>query len=58
MKEIKNKKTDVSVYKNEAFDNGFYEYFKIKKKNKISDILNNNPNFAGIFDISKIPLKN
>ena len=41
MKEIKNKKTDVSVYKNEAFDNGFYEYFKIKKKNKISDILNN-----------------
>jgi len=39
MKEVK--KRDLAAHKNEAFDNGFYEYFKGRKQNRISDILNN-----------------
>ncbi len=35
-----NKNEVVSVYRNEAFDNGFYQYFKNKDENKISEILN------------------
>lgn len=39
MKELK--KIDLAAHKKEAFDNGFYEYFKNRKQNRISDILNN-----------------
>lgn len=36
------KKTDaVALYRNEAFDIGFYDYFKNIKSNKVSEVLNN-----------------
>ena len=35
-----NKNEGISAYRNEAFDNGFYQYFKNKDKNKISETLN------------------
>jgi len=42
MKVAKPKKRDVvTLYRNEAFDSGFYQYFKNLNKNKISEILNN-----------------
>lgn len=42
MKVTKPKKSDVvDLYRNEAFDSGFYQYFKNLNKNKISQILNN-----------------
>lgn len=34
------KKESVALYRNEAFDNGFYEYFRSKQNNRISQILN------------------
>lgn len=37
-----NKKETVFEYRNEAFDSGFYKYFKSKSNNNISKILNNN----------------
>ena len=41
MKVAKPKKSDVvALYRNEAFDSGFYQYFKTLNKNKISQILN------------------
>ena len=44
MKSIKNNNTEkintISLYRNEAFDIGFYQYFKNIKNNKISQILN------------------
>jgi hypothetical protein len=41
MKVAKPKKSDVvALYRNEAFDNGFYQYFKNLNKVKISGILN------------------
>ena len=41
MKVVKPKKNDVvALYRNEAFDSGFYQYFKNQNKNKISQILN------------------
>ena len=36
-----NKKESISLYRNEAFDSGFYQYFKNLNKNKISAVLNN-----------------
>jgi DNA-binding transcriptional MerR regulator len=36
-----NKKDTISVYRNEAFDSGFYKYFKNIGNNNISKILNN-----------------
>lgn len=42
MKDKKSSKNDsISLYRNEAFDNGFYQYFKQTDKNKISQVLNN-----------------
>ena len=42
MKVAKPKKRDVvDLYRNEAFDNGFYQYFKNLKSNQISQVLNN-----------------
>ena len=42
MKVAKPKKRDVvDLYRNEAFDSGFYQYFKNLNKNKISQVLNN-----------------
>jgi DNA-binding transcriptional MerR regulator len=42
MKDKKPSKNDtISLYRNEAFDNGFYQYFKQPDKNKISQVLNN-----------------
>lgn len=44
MKSIKNNNTEkintISLYRNEAFDIGFYQYFKNIKNNKISQVLN------------------
>lgn len=35
------KKDAISIYRNEAFDNGFYQYFKQLESNRISYVLNN-----------------
>src|SRR5689334_5316863 len=35
-----NKTKAISLYHNEAFDNGFYQYFKNIEQNKISQLLN------------------
>lgn len=35
------KNNSISIYQNEAFDHGFYEYFKNLSRNKISQLLNN-----------------
>lgn len=41
MKVTKPKKNDVvALYRNEAFDSGFYQYFKTLTNNKVSQILN------------------
>lgn len=41
-KSIENKENElVALYKNEAFDIGFYDYFKDLKNNRISQVLNN-----------------
>jgi DNA-binding transcriptional MerR regulator len=38
---ITTKSNSVAIYQNEAFDNGFYQYFKDIERNKISQVLNN-----------------
>lgn len=42
----------LNVYKNDAFDNGFYQYFKERKGSKISDILNSKERKVTFKDVS------
>ncbi len=37
---ITTKNSSIAIYQNEAFDNGFYRYFKDINNNKISQVLN------------------
>ncbi|RYG08330.1 MAG: MerR family transcriptional regulator, partial [Chitinophagaceae bacterium] len=37
---IATKNNSIAIYQNEAFDNGFYKYFKDIDQNKISQVLN------------------
>ena len=38
--DTKAKNNEIALYRNEAFDNGFYQYFKDIHSNKISQVLN------------------
>lgn len=49
---ITTKNHSISIYQNEAFDNGFYQYFKDIANNKVSQVLNNTDRNVKIESIS------
>lgn len=46
------KNHSIGIYQNEAFDNGFYQYFKDIENNKVSQVLNNTDRNVKIESIS------